>query len=193
MKVQSISPTGIKYSSVNNYSPINQNRFIFNEKDLNKDIYIASRPKVSFGSLPPNFGEVIEGKLFRGGLPNAEDFKELAAKGIKYIIDLCGENSREAGWAKEYGMKYFCLREFDVLNNEHLANVCQKIEDGIKEGGVYVHCDKGETRTGAEMIYFEIKKGVPEKIIKSHYSMHSGYNSFAESSIGLYKLYLGIS
>lgn len=193
MKIQNIIPLGFKNNLVNNSNPINQNKFIYNQNDGNCDVYEASCPKeISFRGIPRNFGEVIEKKLFRGGLPEVEHFKELAAKGITHILDLCGTNSiDEAKLAVQHGIKYCHVDQFKYPNKRQLAEeIARQIDDGIKDGAVYVHCDRGETRTGSAMIYYELKNGVPADIVKQHCEEHGGSSDFANALIEVHQHWL---
>lgn len=139
---------------------------------------------VSFGNagsiLPDNFGTVIEKKLFRGGLPQIVDFKALKEKGVTFILDLCGENSKnEAQMAKDAGIEYIYRDGDDIffdfdLDKGKISEVLQLVKEKTDAGQVgYVHCTYGEVRTGRFVAFYQSKvlgKALPE--IEEHYIKH---------------------
>jgi tyrosine-protein phosphatase SIW14 len=107
-----------------------------------------------------NFGEVND-RLYRGGEPSSVGLEELAAQGIKLVIDL-----RESGDATEFekkqvqklGMKYVNLplpplSAPTVDQMEHalsllLHNDSQRI---------FLHCRRGKDRTGTVIACYRIQ------------------------------------
>ena len=96
-----------------------------------------------------NFGKVND-TYFRGSQPKGNDYKDLAAAGVKTVIDLQIDGpSNEAGFVQNAGMKFYRIgmttskaptqaqiaQFFDIVNNP--ANQ-----------PVYVHCAGGRHRTG---------------------------------------------
>ncbi|MDD3437584.1 MAG: dual specificity protein phosphatase [Candidatus Gastranaerophilales bacterium] len=152
MKVLGINPLIFKGNSVNRSS--NENGFVYGKNQLNRDVFIPSVSKVSFGSLSEKFSEVIgkglEERLFRSSLPSVQDFAELKQKGITTILDLCGLNHEEARLAKEHGMEYLHFERFNQDNQEHLKQAVNFVEEQLKAGKkVLVHCEEGKNRTGS--------------------------------------------
>lgn len=182
MKIQSIMPT-IKQNVFGNSNSVN-NRPSFRQRNLTCDVYETNMSKVSFGSLPNNFGEVIEGKLFRGAAPVAENIEALVAKGITHIIDLV-ESPVSEGLAKQAGISYKNLPTEQIAILDSAGNKLNQIKQAIDEAlaagkTVYIHCDKGETRTGLSVAYYQMKSGVPIKDVQSQYSFHKGHGPLFE-------------
>jgi len=85
--------------------------------------------------------------LFYGGQPSAEDLKDLAAKGIKTVVNLRapGEETEldfgtERELAEELGMKYV---SFPVSLDKVPDDLAEKINEAIRategDGAVFVH------------------------------------------------------
>lgn len=96
-----------------------------------------------------NFGQ-MDDRFFRGGQPKEEEYKELAALGIKTIIDLRDDpKDYEKSSAEALGMRYVNIAMSD---KEYPA--AAKIEEFLKlvadpsTGKFYVHCAGGRHRTG---------------------------------------------
>jgi protein tyrosine phosphatase (PTP) superfamily phosphohydrolase (DUF442 family) len=96
-----------------------------------------------------NFGKIND-SYYRGAQPKGNDYKDLAAIGVKTVIDLQIDGpSNEAGFVQNAGMKFYRIgmttskaptqaqiaQFFDIVNNP--ANQ-----------PVYVHCAGGRHRTG---------------------------------------------
>lgn len=120
-----------------------------------------------------NFGQMDE-RFFRGGQPKKEQFQQLAALGIKTVIDL-RDNPKE--YAKEsveaLGMRYINI---PMSDSEYPESA--KIEEFLKLAGdpatgkFFVHCAGGRHRTGVagavyrfnhynwnyDQVYAEMKK-----------------------------------
>lgn len=113
---------------------------------------------VSFRSLPPhlpsNFGEVVEGKLYRGALPSTElQLSALMQKGIKTIISLLepNANSTEKQMVEKMGMRFVDLnlpQQQSIPYFKKLPEALEKMKSLLEEGPVFVHCEHGRARTG---------------------------------------------
>lgn len=107
----------------------------------------------------PNFARVNE-RLYRGGQPRKNSMERLVALGVKTIINLRDDDEKartEADAAKTAGIHYFNvpLKRFGRPNNLEVARILSLIGD--KENGiVFVHCHKGEDRTGLIIALFRI-------------------------------------
>jgi len=181
MRILNVMPINYKGVSSNKNNGVSQN--------YRNSVYNAPcMAKVNFGnavsSLPINFDTVIENKLFRGGLPKTVGhFKALKEKGVTFIMDLCGENGREAEMAKEAGIEYI-YKDGDKLrlnfNMEEISKTLQLVKDKIDSGGVgYIHCKYGEVRTGFLVAYYQAKiLNMPIADIEKHYTKYDyGFNS----------------
>jgi tyrosine-protein phosphatase SIW14 len=120
-----------------------------------------------------NFGQMDE-RFFRGGQPKENDYSQLAALGIKTVIDLQNEpKAYEKLNVEALGMKYVNIPMSDKDYPE-IAKVEQflKLVDDPTTGKFYVHCAGGRHRTGVmgavyrfnhynwnyDQVYAEMKK-----------------------------------
>jgi protein tyrosine/serine phosphatase len=96
-----------------------------------------------------NFGQ-MDDRFFRGAQPKEEDYKQLAALGIKTIIDLTDDpKSYEKPSTEALGMHYVNIPMSDK-NYPQSAQIDQflKLVDNPETGKFYVHCAGGRHRTG---------------------------------------------
>ena len=110
-----------------------------------------AKPKdSSFPSIKiDNFGQ-MDSNFYRGARPKAEDFKNLAALGIKTVIDLT-DNSREREQpaVEAAGMRYVNIPIVDKsYPSMEQANAFLKAVNDPATGKFYVHCAGGRHRTG---------------------------------------------
>jgi len=120
-----------------------------------------------------NFGQ-MDDRFFRGGQPKEGDYQQLAALGIKTIIDLRDDpESYEQRDAEALGMKYVNIPMSDKEYPE-ASKIEQflKLVDDPSTGKFYVHCAGGRHRTGVmgavyrfnhynwnyDQVYAEMKK-----------------------------------
>jgi protein tyrosine phosphatase (PTP) superfamily phosphohydrolase (DUF442 family) len=95
------------------------------------------------------FGKVND-TYFRGAQPKGSDFRDLAALGVKTVIDLQRDGpSNEAGNVAAAGMKFFRIG-MTTSNAPTDAQVAQffEIVNNPANQPVYVHCAGGRHRTG---------------------------------------------
>jgi protein tyrosine/serine phosphatase len=96
-----------------------------------------------------NFGQ-MDDRFFRGGQPKEEEYKELAALGIKTIFDLRNDPKDYAKTSAEaLGMRYVNIPMSDKQYPE-AAKIDEflKLVDDPSTGKFYVHCAGGRHRTG---------------------------------------------
>ena len=134
-------------------------------QELNK----ADVSKVSI----KNFGQ-MDDRFFRGGQPKQDEYTELAALGIRTVIDLQDDpTSYEKQSVEALGMKYVNIPMSDSRYPES-AKIDQflKLVDDPSTGKFYVHCAGGRHRTGVmgavyrfnhynwnyDQVYAEMKK-----------------------------------
>ena len=120
-----------------------------------------------------NFGQ-MDDRFFRGAQPKEGDYQQLAALGIKTIIDLRDDpESYEQRDAEALGMKYVNIPMSDK-EYPAAAKIEQflKLVDDPSTGKFYVHCAGGRHRTGVmgavyrfnhynwnyDQVYAEMKK-----------------------------------
>ena len=97
-----------------------------------------------------NFGCVNE-KLYRGAQPKERDYADLAALGVKLIIDLQQDGeSDEQRLVEAQGMKFFRIRMSDRSKPSfEQADLFLKLVNDPSNQPVFVHCRGGRHRTGA--------------------------------------------
>ena len=120
-----------------------------------------------------NFGQMDE-RFFRGGQPKENEYSELAALGIKTIIDLRDDpKDYEKTKAEALGMRYVNIAMSDK-DYPPAAKIDEflKLIDDPSTGKFYVHCAGGRHRTGVigavyrfnhygwdyDQVYAEMKK-----------------------------------
>ena len=98
-----------------------------------------------------NFGQMDE-RFFRGAQPKTEeDYKALAALGIKTIIDLTDDPKEyEKPLAESLGMKYVHIPMIaKKYPTAQATETFLKTVNNPETGKFYVHCAGGRHRTGA--------------------------------------------
>ena len=96
-----------------------------------------------------NFGQ-MDDRFYRGAQPKEEDYKQLAAIGIKTIIDLREDpTDYEKRDAEAAGIRYINLPMSDK-DYPPAATIDQflKVVDDPSTGKFFVHCAGGRHRTG---------------------------------------------
>jgi protein tyrosine/serine phosphatase len=106
--------------------------------------------KSSFPNIKiSNFGQMDE-HFYRGARPKDNDYKSLAAIGIKTVIDLT-DNSRESEEpaVAAAGMRYVNIPIVDKKNpSADQISEFLKVANDPATGKFYVHCAGGRHRTG---------------------------------------------
>ncbi len=125
----------------------------------------AARPTVAATAIDlsririDNFGEV-NGAYFRGAQPQGRDYADLAAIGVKTVIDLTKDGEQnEPGSVRQAGMRFFRIpmTTHDVPTAAELAQFLQIVNDPASQP-VYVHCQGGRHRTGVMTAVFRMTK-----------------------------------
>ena len=98
-----------------------------------------------------NFGQ-MDARFYRGAQPKEEDYKDLAALGIKTIIDLREKEKTEL-YAKTQtealGMRYINIPVKDKTTpSDEQVQEFLKVANDPATGVFYVHCAGGRHRTG---------------------------------------------
>jgi len=120
-----------------------------------------------------NFGQ-MDDRFYRGGQPKEEDYKQLAAIGIKTIIDLTDHpKDYERREAEALGIRYVNLPMSDsTYPPAATIDRFLKLVDDPSTGKFFVHCAGGRHRTGVmgavyrfnhygwnyDQVYAEMKK-----------------------------------
>ena len=97
-----------------------------------------------------NFGQ-MDARFFRGAQPGQKDFKDLAALGIKTIIDLRDDPVHyERPLVESLGMKYINIPMLDKkYPTPEVTEMFLKTVNDPATGKFFVHCAGGRHRTGA--------------------------------------------
>jgi tyrosine-protein phosphatase SIW14 len=96
-----------------------------------------------------NFGQV-DTAYYRGAQPKGADYADLAALGVKTVIDLTQDgDAREAGLVQAAGMKFYRIpmTTRETPSAEKVARFLSLVNDPANQP-VYVHCQGGRHRTG---------------------------------------------
>ena len=97
-----------------------------------------------------NFGCVNE-TFYRGAQPKNQDFADLAAMGVKTVIDLQkGGMEREQSLVEAQGMKFYRIgmSDKDQPATEQVELFLKIVNDPANQP-VFIHCAGGRHRTGA--------------------------------------------
>lgn len=105
-----------------------------------------------------NFGSVNE-HIFRGGQPEEEEYEQLAANGIKTVIDLRDDaKSKARKLAEGAGMKYINLRLDDkVPPTMQESNLFLGLVNDRANWPIFVHCAGGRHRTGVLVAVYRME------------------------------------
>src|SRR5262249_1266005 len=104
-----------------------------------------------------NFGQV-NSHIYRGGQPKGEDYRRLAALGIKTIVDLRGDRESDSRELTEgAGMRYINLPLTPKQYPQgDVANRFLEIVNDQENWPIYVHCSGGRHRTGVMIAVYRI-------------------------------------
>ena len=106
-----------------------------------------------------NFGQMDE-RFFRGGQPKESDYKDLAALGVKTVIDLQTDTTDyEKRDVEALGMRYVNIPMSDTKYPPS-AQIEQflKLVDDPGTGKFFVHCAGGRHRTGVMGAVYRFNK-----------------------------------
>lgn len=107
----------------------------------------------------PNFGRVTD-KLYRGGQPTSDGFKELHAMDVRIIVNFREDRAETANEKREVeslGMKYVGI----PWSANHEPSSAQIVEflDLVRSNPntkIFVHCRRGADRTGVMIAAYRI-------------------------------------
>jgi len=104
-----------------------------------------------------NFGCLNEA-FYRGAQPKDQDYADLAALGVKTVIDLQRDNkTEEQALVEAQGMKFFRIGMSDRERpSAEQAELFLKIVNDPANQPIYVHCAGGRHRTGAMTAIYRI-------------------------------------
>jgi len=108
----------------------------------NSDLKLSSIRINNFGRINDNY--------YRGAQPESGDYGDLAALGVKTVIDLTRDGrDEESGLVRRAGMKFYRIpmTTSDRPSDTAVAKFLQLVNDPANQP-VYVHCQGGRHRTG---------------------------------------------
>ena len=107
-----------------------------------------------------NFGRV-NNAYYRGSQPKGRDYADLAALGVKTVIDLQGDgdNADEAKLVTASGMRFYRIPMTPRVapTAEQLATFLRIVNDPAQQP-VYVHCAGGRHRTGVMTAVYRMEQ-----------------------------------
>lgn len=113
-------------------------------------VFAQSPQHADFSNIKiKNFGQ-MDARFFRGAQPKEKDYKDLAALGVKTVIDLTDDpKPYEKSSVEALGMHYVNIPVRDkAYPNEESITAFLKLVDDPATGKFYVHCAGGRHRTG---------------------------------------------
>jgi hypothetical protein len=118
-----------------------------------------------FGPKPPkedlgNFG-AVEPTLWRGARPTDKGLEQLAAKGVKTIVNFENDKkavAHEAAWAAAHGIRFVSV-PLSVILPPSTTNVDKwlAIANDPAARPVYFHCMQGRDRTGTAAFCYRVR------------------------------------
>lgn len=141
-----------------------------------------------------NFGKIND-HLYRGGQPDEDEYEQLAALGMKTVIDLRDDAKDRAHlWAQKAGMRYINL----PIVPKHQPTIEESMRflslvNDQANWPVFVHCAGGRHRTGVmiavyrmEMNNWDVKMAYDEMKDFKFYSS-GGYGEMKEYVYDYYR------
>jgi uncharacterized protein (TIGR01244 family) len=129
-------------------------------------VTLASSPPAAAQSPLPairidNFAQVNE-RYFRGAQPESRDYADLAALGVKTVINLIGDSEldeTEQSKVEERGMRYvhIPMSTRTAPTAKQLETFLALVNDAASQP-VYVHCVGGRHRTGVMTAVYRMTK-----------------------------------
>ena len=122
--------------------------------------FVAAAAASAQATGVPNFRKVND-QVYRGGQPSRIGFKNLAALGVKTVIDLrdIGEHSQaeEEAWVKSDGMRYVTipLKGLSAPPDAQVSKILAILNDSAA-GPIFIHCRRGADRTGTIIACYRI-------------------------------------
>lgn len=105
--------------------------------------------------------ETVDATLWRGGAPGRDDYRNLAAAGVKTIVDLRAEEDVHVpvDLLEELGLELVAIPIRDGQTPTH--DQVQRFLDAVEasDGPVYLHCGAGVGRTGTMAAVYRVGLG----------------------------------
>lgn len=118
------------------------------------------------GRYPVRFGEVVPGRIYRGGQPTASQIKQLAMeKGIKTTVNLRSPGRQQTDhnygdeklFAEQNGIRFISIPFQSPPTDENIRQLLDVLDD---EGNypIYVHCSRGVERSGGAVAVYRMER-----------------------------------
>jgi protein tyrosine/serine phosphatase len=104
-----------------------------------------------------NFGRINE-NYYRGAQPKKNDYADLAALGVKSVVDLWGEGADEPAMVESLGLRFYRieLSSRSKPSSENVARFLAIVNDPANQP-VFVHCHVGRHRTGVMTAIYRLE------------------------------------
>lgn len=103
---------------------------------------------------------VVESGLYRGGRPDQAGVQRLAQMGVKTIVDLENDDAviaTERGWAEALGITFVSAPLSGTSTPpDDVVNVALGTLEDMSRRPAYVHCMKGQDRTGVIVALYRV-------------------------------------
>src|SRR4051812_22097316 len=108
----------------------------------------------------PNF-HTVNDRVYRGGQPSDEGLRNLAASGVKTIVDLRDEDEHikdEKRVVKALGMRYVSIPMHGMHSpsEKSVAHALKALNDD-HGGPVFIHCKRGADRSGVVLACYRME------------------------------------
>jgi protein tyrosine phosphatase (PTP) superfamily phosphohydrolase (DUF442 family) len=105
--------------------------------------------------------EAVDGTLWRGGAPGADDYRALASAGVTTVVDLRAEHDLRIPdeLLAELGITRVSIpiRDGQTPTTAQVARFLDAVD--ASEGSVYLHCGAGVGRTGTMAAAYTVSRG----------------------------------
>lgn len=113
------------------------------------------------GAHLPNFREVENGKIYRGGVPTSTGVEQLSKMGVKTILSIRDDDpvatKKEGKLARGLGMEFISIPLSGILSpSDAKIDAIESILNNPKYYPLYVHCTYGQDRTGLVIGLFRV-------------------------------------
>jgi protein tyrosine phosphatase (PTP) superfamily phosphohydrolase (DUF442 family) len=149
----------------------------------------ATKGHVTTGISIENFGQVND-HLYRGAQPENEQYQELAALGIRTVLDLRADAKKDArANAERAGLRYINLplRNKSYPQADAATRFLEIVNDPAN-GAVYVHCAGGRHRTGSMIAVYRMD--MDHWTVAQAYDEMKQYDFYTSNGHGCYKDYV---